>query len=403
MNKTKHFLLLVAAAALSGSSFALDLNNPLPNWIDVGRETADGKPPFASDFKPAPPAGFRIPAEYEPIGAVVLSWAGYTGMLTGIAKAAAGPGGAKVWVVSGPGSIQGVTPDAYSSISAPIDTVWVRDYGPFGLTASGQPGIVDTIYRHYQYRRGDDAVPQVVAKTKNIPVFAMPLVLDGGNLMVDSKGNLFTTKRTYIWNSDKSTDEVDSLLKAYFGVKKVIALDYAGYPGQPADGTGHIDMFAKLLNDNTVLIAVADKEPYKSNSEKAIAWFNENSAPNGDKYKVITVKGWSGGAWYTYTNSLLVNNVAIIPSYSGHAAEEAAAKAAYEEGIPGVTVVPVPSDDSIRAGGSIHCTTQSIPRGNGIKTEEAAAPKKASVPAQPVEIKADGAAMKLLQSLTKSK
>jgi len=29
--------------------------------------------------------------------------------------------------------------------------------------------------------------------------------------------------------------------------------------------------------------------------------------------------------------------------------------------MPGVTVVPVNSDDSITAGGSIHCTTQTIP------------------------------------------
>ena len=53
--------------------------------------------------------------------------------------------------------------------------------------------------------------------------------------------------------------------------------------------------------------------------------------------------------------------MAILPSYSGHPNEEAAAKAAYEAGIPGVTVVPVPSDESIGAGGSIHCVTQTIP------------------------------------------
>ena len=121
-------------------------------------------------------------------------------------------------------------------------------------------------------------------------------------------------------------------------------------------------MFMKLLNDHTVLIAVADAEPFKSNSEKAIAFFKDRKAADGQMFKVITVKAWEeNGTWYTYTNSLIVNNVAIIPSYSGHPAEEAAAKAAYEAGISGVTVVQVPSDDSITAGGSIHCTTQLIP------------------------------------------
>ena len=68
--------------------------------------------------------------------------------------------------------------------------------------------------------------------------------------------------------------------------------------------------------------------------------------------------------------------MAIIPSYSGHEAEGDAAKAAYEAGMPGVTVVPVPSDDSITAGGSIHCTTQNIPAlpGKDLKAEEVFTP-----------------------------
>ena len=93
-----------------------------------------------------------------------------------------------------------------------------------------------------------------------------------------------------------------------------------------------------------------------------MAFFKGKTAPDGQPYRVITVKGWNeSGTWYTYTNSLIVNKVAILPSYSGHPKEEAAAKAAYEAGMPGVTVVPVASDESIGAGGSIHCVTQTIP------------------------------------------
>ena len=363
MKKTTGFLAVSFLSIFSTGAFALNLNSPLPNWIDARRERADGKPPSVSASRAVPPADFHIPAEYEPVGAVVIGWAGYTDMLSAIGRAVTGAGHAQLWGVGAPSSIQGVPAASYTRINAPLDTVWVRDYGPFGMSAgSARPGIVDTIYRHYQYRRNDDAVPVVVGRAKKIEVFGMPLILDGGNLMVDSKSNLFMTKRTYLWNSDKSQQQVDALLKSYFGVKNVYAFDYSGYPGEPADGTGHIDMFMKLLNDNTVLISVAATEPFKSNSEKAIAFFKGRKAPNGQAYKIITVKGWENyGTWYTYTNSLLVNNVAIIPSYSGHLTEEAAAKAAYEAGMPGVTVVPVPSDQSIGAGGSIHCVTQTIP------------------------------------------
>ena len=364
MKKRNIFTALSFLAIFSTGAFALDLNNPLPNWVDARREKADGKPPsIAAGLKNAPPADFRIPAEYEPAAAVVLGWAGYTSMLAGIAKAAAGPGHAQVWALSGPASISGVPAASYTKLPINLDTVWVRDYGPFGLSAgTGRAGIVDTVYRHYQYRRNDDAVPTNLGKAKKIDVFAMPIILDGGNLMVDSKGNLFMTKRTYLWNSDKSEAAVNAALKSYFGVKTINTFEYSGYPGDPADGTGHIDMFMKLLNDHTVLFSVASVEPFKSNTEKAMAFFKGKTAPDGQPYKIITVKAWvDGGTWYTYTNSLLVNKVAIIPSYSGHPSEEAAAKAAYEAGISGITVVPVPSDESITAGGSIHCTTQLIP------------------------------------------
>ena len=346
----------------SSGAFALDLNHPLPNWIDPSREQVDKSQPVTPP-RAAPPADFRIPAEYEPVGAVVISWAAYPNMLASIARAVTGPGKAQIWAVAAPASLPGVPAGSYSQVNALINTVWVRDYGPFGISArQTKVGIVDAVYRHYLYRHNDDALPINLGKAKKIDVFGMQMILDGGNVMVDTAGNLFMTKRTYIWNPGMTPDQVDSALKQYFNVKNIYTFDYSGYPGEPTDGTGHIDMFMKLLNDHTVLISLGEAEPFKSTAEKATAFFKGRMAPDGQPYNVITVKGWSeSGTWYTYTNSLIVNKVAILPSYSGHPDEEAAAKAAYEAGIPGVTVVQVPSNESIVDGGSIHCVTQTIP------------------------------------------
>lgn len=340
-------------------SFGLDLNNPLPNWVDSSREKEQDIRAIRGVPAAVTPSDFRIPAEYEPVGAVVLGWAGYSSMLTGIAKAASAAG-AQVWAIGGPSSI-GVA--NYFSVPLRIDTVWVRDYGPFGISSkSNTPGIVDAIYRHYQYRVHDDAIPQQLGRAKGINVYGMNIILDGGNLMVDSYGNLFMTNRTYLWNRHLSREQVDSALKTALRVKNIIVFDYAGYPNEPEDGTGHIDMFMKLLNDHTVLIAKSSDEPYKSNNDKAIKFFQNRKAPDGHPYKVITAKGWvDGGAWYTFTNSLIVNNTVVMPSYRGRQAEEQEAIAAYQAGIPGVKVVPVNSDSSIVAGGSIHCVTQTIP------------------------------------------
>lgn len=59
-----------------------------------------------------------------------------------------------------------------------------------------------------------------------------------------------------------------------------------------------------------------------------------------------------------------------MPSYSGHDKDNADAEKAYKEGMPGVTAVPVNSDESITAGGSIHCVTQTIPAYQGGKADE---------------------------------
>ena len=360
MKKLTSLLAFSVLALITSGASALDLKNPLPNWVDPSREAVLKSLPKAA-APTVPPAGFRIPAEYEPVAAVVVGWACYTDMLASIAAAASGPGHAKVFGVEAPASISGVPAASYKAFNIPIDTVWMRDYGPFGMS-SGKLGIVDTVYRHYQYRHNDDTLPTNLGKAVGASVFGANFILDGGNFMVDTQGNLFMTKRTYAWNSSMSQDQVDAALKAEFKVKNIYTFEYAGYPGEPKDGTGHMDMFMKLLNDHTVLIAVAETEPYKSNAEKALAYFKGRNAPDGKPYKVVTAKGWEdNGAWYTYTNSLIVNNTVIMPSYTGHDKEEAEAKAAYEAGMPGVTVVAVNSDESITAGGSIHCTTQTLP------------------------------------------
>jgi len=344
------------------SSVYASTEAPLPMWIDHSREVKNRNITLEKFETLPPPASFRLPAEYEPVQAVVFGWRSYTTMLKQIAQAAANYGKVQIWAFEGPTSIAGVPQNQYKRLDCPLNTVWMRDYGPFGINeANSTIGIVDTVYRHYQYRQYDDQIPGCVADYKGVEDYPMGIILDGGNLMVDSKGNLFHTSRTYLWNSGKSRKEVDQILKEFFNVHTIHTIDYAGYPGNPADGTGHIDMFVKLLNDSTVLITKTDDEPFKTACENAVKYFQSIKAPNGRSYKILRAKGWSRGAWYTYTNSLIVNGAVIMPSYSGADQAEKEAIQAYEEGISGVKVIPVNSDSSIRAGGSVHCVTQQIP------------------------------------------
>ena len=338
---------------------------PLPNWATPEElKQAQNNPLNLVDImkqRTPPSIGLRVPAEYEPTAIVAMTWTSYQSFLQKIAVSASAAG-ASVWMVGGPSSIDGVANDLYRSLDVPYNSVWMRDYGPVGIDEVNHSlGIIDTIYRHHAYRRNDDLMPQKLAAVLDVKAYGAPLILDGGNFMTDGQGNLFTTVRTYEWNSQLARSTVDKTLKEYFGMHTIHWFAYAGSAGSPEDGTGHIDMFAKLLAPCKVLVADSQDKAFQKPLNDAASYFASLSCgADGKQYQVFRIKAYvRNGTWYTYTNSLIVNKSVIIPSYAGGYDKEA--REVYEKALPDYKVDLIPSDSPITAGGSIHCTTKEIP------------------------------------------
>ncbi len=353
---------------VSTTVFASNSTSSLPNWIDseIEIKVLDGNLNASSNFRSNTPKDFRLPAEYEPAQAVVLGNKAYRPMLTSILQNVVKYGNARVWN-AGNSLLPFNTPKINQSVDqifCGLDSAWMRDYGPIGIVEGKKElAIVDSIYRHWQYRRRDDVFPECLSSKKNLTDFSMNLILDGGNYMVDSAGNLFMTKRTYQWNSNLTKEQVDNILKSSLNVKKIHAIDFAGFPNRPLDGTGHIDMIAKLVNDETVLIVESNHSAYKPTLEKAVSYFQSIKTPKGKNYKIIRVPGFvKGRFWYTYSNSLIVNNLVLVPIYSARPDLNEKAIKAYQRAMPNHKIVGINSDASIVKGGSIHCVTQLIPR-----------------------------------------
>ena len=335
----------------------------LPNWA-TNEELAvqrTAKAPADLRDSPGPGAGYRIPAEYEPVSAVVMTWAGHTEVLRGIAVAAAAAG-ADVWMVGGPSAIAGVPAERYKPLPLGFDSIWSRDYGPVGIDeATKALGIVDTTYRHYATRVNDDAMSCRLAEELGGECYPTNLVLDGGNFMTDGHGNVFLTSRVYDWNPSLTRARVNELLRSFLGAERIHIFDYAKTSaGEPLDGTGHIDMFAKLVGDCEVLVAQTTDQPFKTVTEKAASYF-EDLACGAGTYEVTRVKAWvDDGVWYTYTNSLIVNKTVVIPLYD-NSRDNRGAVVAYRRAMPGSRVVGVNTQSTIVLGGSIHCVTREIP------------------------------------------
>lgn len=315
-----------------------------------------------------PPTDVRLPAEFEPTAAVLMSWKAYSYILQEISIEVA-RAGADVLMIQGPASLGGVPADKYFPLSLPLNSVWARDYGPVGVILNGKSAVIDTRYRHYMRRVDDDRIPCSIAQKEGIECYSTDLILDGGNLMSDGKGNIFMTTRTYDWNSHLTRFEVDALLKSFFGADTIHALEYAkDSSGDPSDGTGHIDMFAKILDQCVVLVAETNDAPYRQPLEDAANYFRSTECAPGQTYAVYRVPGWVSNnqswstrqTWYTYTNSLIVNGVVIMPTYRNAPNDEA--MELYRSARSDLQVVGINTDASIDQGGSVHCLTRQIPR-----------------------------------------
>ncbi|WP_394842200.1 agmatine deiminase family protein [Pendulispora brunnea] len=345
------------AALLAGCASGAE-----PSWS--GDEEQSPRPTVLAAGDPVdatPPSGYRVPAEYEPVRAVLITWRDYIDVLGPVAAASAAAG-ARVLAVKGPPSIPGVPPQQYQSLDYSTNSAWVRDYGPVGINeATHTLGMVDTQYGVRARNTADDAIPCKLAATLHSPCYGTKLVFDGGNYMTDGRGNAFLSRRIYEWNSGMRREAVDAALQTYLGARTIHIFDYATDPsGRPADGTGHIDMFAKLVGECKVIVAETSDEPFRSVTEDAANYFRDLACGSG-RYQVTRVKGWvSNGTWYTYTNSLIVNRTVIMPFYNA-AEQNVAAQRAYESAMPGYRVVGVNSESSIGDGGAIHCLTREIP------------------------------------------
>lgn len=203
-----------------------------------------------------------------------------------------------------PGGVELLNSPNLKFIQIPVNTIWLRDYGPiFVRDANNHIICVDSRYHtsresleekqsreraeqlleamkvilyaqlpkskgdeagkqnesNLEGRLLDDISPSILAarlrqqKGRSLSAYPLsvvrpPLALSGGDFMTDGRGNGFTSTSTLALNGG-SIDSVNLLFKEYFGVNKMLYL-------QPLPGSTvkHIDMFFKVVSPEIILI-----------------------------------------------------------------------------------------------------------------------------------------------------
>ncbi len=294
---------------------------------------------------------------------------------------------------------------------------WTRDFGPIAFYYGDQDsiGFIDPTY--YVGRAADDSIPGIVAKQLGIPCVGTQLKYEGGNFMCDGDGNGFVSTMvntinaegyaqayvTYdsasdsytdvypkraVWSSSKTLDT----LKGMFGLSKMTVLPTFLDDG----GTGHIDMYTKLFDEETILSSqypsVFNNSGFHDYSigNKNIATERSTNTAFNRPYRVFTmpIPTSDDGSYDSVTsktfgadprgflNGLTVNKTFIFPSFSGSGsgndAQLQAVMELYKQYIPGYKLVPIDSRILTPMAGAIHCITMQVPVDNPLRIHHAA-------------------------------
>ena len=254
-------------------------------------------------------------------------------------------------------------------IVAPNNSVWIRDYGPHFIFQNGTLAAVDSHY--YPDRPADNFVPTIVSEDRlGIPAYHQGLYYSGGNFQAGPNRSGFCTALVNLDNP-ASGGHSESLIRELHGTFQGIDTLHI-LPQLPftVDGTGHIDMWMYLVDEDTVIIS-----EFIPGSNSTALTVTNNAVPYMQAlgFEVIRPQAWNVGAThFTYTNAFRVNNRIFMPCYgtqlapggnSSYNLRDADALAKWQQAAgPGVQIVPIQCSGIIGASGAIHCIVKQVPR-----------------------------------------
>jgi len=252
---------------------------------------------------------------------------------------------------------------------------WCRDHGPIFLVRQAQGkrerAIVDWEYNawggKYPPYDLDDAIPQHIAKLRNLPIFSPGIVLEGGSIDVNGRGSLLTTEACLLnpnRNPNLSQKEIAKYLRDYLGVTNVIWLN-EGIVGDDTDG--HIDDIARFINPTTVVAAVEediDDTNYQALQDNLLRL---RMARDQDGRLLRIVKLPMPGFFEhqgqrlpaSYVNFYIANGIVLMPTFRHR--NDVVALGILKKEFPNHRIIPVDATELIWGLGSFHCLTQQEP------------------------------------------
>lgn len=373
MRLTVPAVLALAAATVAQQQY--------PEGVDVPRSLTAAEQAWilqnpiavAADVPTPPPTGpVRCAAEYEPMDGLCLAYEGTTAQLAvvqQIARHVTTTGLAKAYVYCDTATEATTATSALAAagcnmarvvtLVAPTDTIWIRDYGPRYVYEGDCRAIVDHTYN--RPRPNDDVMPDHFGGYKKHRVYGIPLVHGGGNFHLDGLGSGHATVLIQNENPGLSQAQIVGHWQSYQGLQTTL---WNAFP-TTVDATQHIDMWMQVYGDRKAMISDWPAQP-GSTQDVICDGAAATLAAQGWTITRIPARSVSG-VHYTYTNMVLCNGVAIVPSYTNATVspDNAVALAAWQAALPGKTVVQVNCQGLVTSAGVMHCIVMHVPAHRG--------------------------------------
>jgi agmatine/peptidylarginine deiminase len=352
------------------------------------------------------PDGLMVPGEFEESQAVVLRWpyssttSSRTRMYAELIDAIQQEVPAWIFINFGGDSITvknalnfyGVTLTNYDFKVKQTNSIWSRDYGPWGFYYGTDDELAFIDLQYYTTRPLDNQVPAWLANEMGIELYTTDMYTEGGNIMVDGFGHIFYSDVIFGKNASQngwSTSTTREVHNDLFNATNFTETERLLCDG----GTGHIDMYAKLLDEQTILaseypsvVTASDKQRIEDN----VDLFNQEFTTFGNGFDVIRIPmpRRDDGSFSTscsqinadargFVNGLFVNKTLIIPIYTNENSSQSnknwdeAALDLVREVMPGYNVVGIDARSLTTSGGAIHCITMQIPTDNPVRFRHA--------------------------------
>ncbi len=237
-------------------------------------------------------------------------------------------------------------------VIAETNSIWTRDYGPQFIFAAGAWGIVDHIYN--RPRPDDDLVNWTLGTEWGCAVYGTDIIHTGGNYMTDGHGKGFSTDLVWTENTGLTPQEIDQAMHDFLGIDEYIVV-----PDIAEDGIHHIDCWAKLLSEETILVKeVPPDHPDYDAIETNVSYLETLTNCYGRPYDIVRV--FCGrlrkDEVAAYTNSVILNGKVFVPLFG--ISTDADALATYADAMPGYEVLGY--EGSWLSDDAIHCRSMGV-------------------------------------------